>query len=157
MDGISLKPLLNGKEQQRDKLLFFQSHGASVAMNQNYKALKVRTGAFSEGQVKKSNLVLDTWMLFDMNADKKESKDISTKHHELLQEMTAAYEQWDISCRKSFEGKDYAESFETTENYRENGGLMKKKAGGKKKNKAEKKKKNKKEGKKNKKNENQSI
>ena len=151
MDGISLKPLLNGLHQKREKLLFFQSHGSSVAMNQDYKALKVRTGAFSEGQVKKSKLTLDTWMLFDMVSDSKESEDIRSKHQQVLQDMATAYEEWDASCRKSFNGDDYADEFVTTDAYRENGGLMKKKNGGKKKNKSGKKKNKNKAGKKNKK------
>lgn len=148
MDGVSLKPLLNGQKQERDKLLFFQSHGSSVAMNQDYKALKVRTGAFSEGQVTKSHLALDTWMLFDMNSDDRETKDISINHQDVLQEMTTAYEEWDASCRKSFNGEDYGVVFETSDIYREHGGLMKKKNGGKKKNKSGKKKGKNKEGKK---------
>ncbi|MBV1888523.1 MAG: sulfatase-like hydrolase/transferase [Urechidicola sp.] len=148
MDGISLKPLLDGQHQKRDKLLFFQSHGSSVAMNQDYKALKVRTGAFSEGQINKSGLVLDTWMLFEMNSDSKESKDISAKHQDSLLEMTTAYEEWNASCKKSFYGDDYAYEFETTAIYRDNGGLMKKKNEGKKKNKSGKKKNKNKDGKK---------
>jgi len=149
MDGISLKPLLNGKRQERDKLLFFQSHGSSVAMNQHYKAIKVRTGAFSQAQAEKINLPLDTWMLIDMYSDIGETMDISGNHQEILQEMTIAYDSWSVSCKKSFYGEDYSEeNFEPIDKYRDNGGLMKKKAG--KKNKSGSKKEKNKAGKKNK-------
>lgn len=124
IDGTSLMPLVEAKQSRRKGELCFQSHGSLVVMNQNHKAIRVNTGAFSQNLAERSNFPLDQWLLFDMENDRQESTNIAEKKPEIVKQMVAVYEKWSASCRDSFNGKDYNEKdFIPDGQYRENGGL----------------------------------
>lgn len=124
IDGISLMPLIENKMQSRPGWLCFQSHGTSVIMNQKYKAIKVRTGAFSQNAATKRNFPLNQWLLFDMEKDFSETTDIAARHPQIVEKMAQIYEAWSNSCRDSFDGKDYnINRYKPLGAYRDNAGL----------------------------------
>ena len=45
--------------------------------------------------------------LYDLLADRSESKDVASEHRGVVKEMSAALETWQASCAKSAAGTDY--------------------------------------------------
>ena len=69
-----------------------------------------------------------------MEDDWKETANVASQHPEVLKQLVAEHKKWDVSCRSSFEGQDYALPFDPGFEYRGEGGLAlrkgkKKKAG----------------------------
>jgi len=99
MDGISLVPALKGEQVERPVPLAF-----------GYQRLYNGTElyAFIKGKYK---ICIpekgDNMMLFDLETDPAESKDLATSHPQLLKEMQAELESVKASWRNSREGKDY--------------------------------------------------
>jgi len=146
LDGINLMPVVLGQAAERDGALNFQSHGFSMTMNQKFKAMKVRTGAFSQRAAMARGFPIDEWFLVDMENDFRETVNVAAQHPEILAQLVATHEKWNASCRVSYEGGDYNTDFHPGKEYRGDGGLAVKI--GKKKKKGRSGKKHKKKGKK---------
>ncbi|MEP2777464.1 MAG: sulfatase-like hydrolase/transferase [Luteolibacter sp.] len=92
-DGISLLPVLDGKQTERTKPIGFQSQKQVAWTTQQYKL-------YSNNGGKK-------WELYDLLADPSEKKDIAAAHPELVQTMCKELAQWQESCKISEQGGDY--------------------------------------------------
>ena len=109
-DGISLMPVIEGTMTTRTHSIAFQSHDVSVIMNQDYKAMKVRTGAYSENFTTTQGYPLDEWMLFDMALTNQyliERENIASSNAAVVSSLTADYDLWNSSCSNSYLGADY--------------------------------------------------
>ncbi|MDF1740867.1 MAG: sulfatase-like hydrolase/transferase [Verrucomicrobiales bacterium] len=90
-DGISLVPLLEGKDQQRGKALPFRHDGRGVLVESRYKLL------YQKGK----------YELYDLTSDPEESVNLIDANPEIAARMKADYEAWDKSVEASVAGKDY--------------------------------------------------
>ena len=93
IDGISLLPMLAGKQTQRHKPIGFESQNQLAWTTQQYKLYSKNNGK--------------TWELYDLPSDPSEEKDIALSHPELVQEMSQSLAQWRESCKQSDQGGDY--------------------------------------------------
>jgi len=91
-DGISLLPLLEGKEpEKRDKPLAFRHDGRGVLIDNAHKFLVLN------GKTE----------LYDLEADQSESRNLSRERPELHARMKKAWDAWNASVDASDAGKDY--------------------------------------------------
>lgn len=96
VDGISLKPLFDGEIGERHKPLGFR-FGSKIALTgQRYKILS-------------DNLGKGGFQLYDIEADPKETKDLSAEQPETFEKMKKELLAWNDSVDASFAGKDYPE------------------------------------------------
>lgn len=91
IDGISLLPMLEGKQTERQKPIGFQTRGSAVWMTQQYKL-------HSKGKKLE---------LYDLLKDPFEKNDIASSHPEVVESMKKELEQWRESCAHSDTGVDY--------------------------------------------------
>lgn len=92
-DGISLLPVIAGKEAPRNKAIGFESQSQLAWTTQRYKL-------YSKNGGKK-------WELYDLLSDPSEASDIAVAHPELVQQMSKDLAEWRASCKQSDEGGDY--------------------------------------------------
>ena len=92
-DGISIKGLLNGLDQKRQKQIPFYDNKDGALIDGDWKLIN-QGGKFS---------------LFNLKSDPSESKDLSMEHSELLQKLKLDYEKTVLSIKESAKGKDYPE------------------------------------------------
>jgi arylsulfatase len=86
MDGVSLLPAFKGETIARPKPLFFQ-YGHGSAMRDGQWKL-VRSGG-------------EAWELYDMTADRTETRNLAAKFPELVKKMDAAWRAWWKDCTGS--------------------------------------------------------
>ena len=99
LDGISLVPMLNGESKKR-----------AVPIASGYQRLYKNTElyAFISGQYKICNPEVGMeMMLFDLENDPGESKNIASENPEIFSKMKADLEKVKTSWKDSREGKDY--------------------------------------------------
>jgi arylsulfatase len=83
--GISIKPFLDGQSdvvRTEKDWWAFELFGNGYVMQGEFKAMKVRTGMFGDGQ----------WHLYNVVSDPSESKPLDFKHPEKLAAMITLYE-----------------------------------------------------------------
>ena len=114
IDGISLIPLLAGKQTARPVPLCFRyieskrnMHDAptAVMLEGRYKLL---TNLSSDGKED---------LLYDVAADRGESQNIVGQHLELAQSMKKRLRDWIESCRSSHSGADYEGPYKPLEDF----------------------------------------
>jgi arylsulfatase A-like enzyme len=93
LDGISLVPLIEGKETKRSRALGFHIKGQAAWHDGTLKAYR---GA-------KSN----TWELYDLASDPGETKNLATEKQQRLKKMIQAWTTWKASVDASDQGQDY--------------------------------------------------
>lgn len=93
-DGVSLKPLIDGAMDARNKPIGFQSKNVATWNAERYK-LVVQNGKQKSVE------------LFDLVADESETSDISGKHPEIVEQMSKELMEWQESCKRSDQGGDY--------------------------------------------------
>ncbi len=86
-DGVSLLPAFAGQTIARPRPLFFQFNKGSAIHDGQWKL--VRQGA--------------SWELYDLAADRTETRDLAAKRPELVRQMDAAWRAWWKDCT----GKDW--------------------------------------------------
>lgn len=96
IDGTSLRPLFTADLKERAQPLGFRHTGRAALVDNRYKILTqdVRAGKFE---------------LYDLEADPRESKDISSDQPEVAQRLRQALLAWNDSVSASYVGKDYPE------------------------------------------------
>jgi len=96
VDGTSLKPLLTAEPGERKSPLPFRHTNRGAWVDNRFKlvALNVTAGKFE---------------LYDLEADPRETKDISAERPEVFGRMRAAFLQWNESVEASVAGRDYPE------------------------------------------------
>jgi arylsulfatase A-like enzyme len=110
IDGVSLVPLFEGKMTARPMPIPFETLGGTGSNNSRgsprmalvdnrYKLLTDMEGAG------------DKDLLFDLLADRSETKNLVADHADIVQAMKAKLATFRESCKRSFAGKDYATPF----------------------------------------------
>jgi len=90
-DGISLVPLIDGKQSEREKALPFRHDGRGAWIGERYKLLKL------DGD----------YELYDLVNDPAESKDLIDQRPDIAAELTTEYEAWNETVEASAGGEDY--------------------------------------------------
>lgn len=96
LDGVSLVRLFDGKMDQRPRPIGFQSGGQASLVDNRWKLIR------ADGRKKDGK-----YMLFDLEADRAETKELAAAHPDIAEQMAASLEAWQASCRASLDGKDY--------------------------------------------------
>jgi arylsulfatase A-like enzyme len=96
VDGVSLKPLFAGEIGGRRQAIPFRFGTKAALTGQRYKILT-------------ENLGKGAFQLYDIEADPKETKDLSTEQPEVFEKMKKELLAWNESVESSFAGKDYPE------------------------------------------------
>ncbi|MBA4146747.1 MAG: sulfatase-like hydrolase/transferase [Verrucomicrobia bacterium] len=96
VDGESLRPLFATAVEKRSKPIPFRFQGGAALVDNNYKLLieKSAKGKFQ---------------LFDLQADPKETRDISSEQPKIAKRLHEALLAWNESVEASVAGKDYPE------------------------------------------------
>ena len=104
LDGISLMPFWIGKNRSRpDRQLFFQSHRGDIP--EPGRACAVRAQRYKlvqpEGWEEPAR---PRWMLFDIEKDPGEERDLSLEQPEVMERMRSAYHAWlaDVSSTRGY-------------------------------------------------------
>lgn len=92
-DGISLMPLIRGKETKRSRPIAFESKSQAALIAERYKIYRPKPKANFE--------------LYDLKADPGEKEDLAKKYPEMVTTMRAQLESWRNSCKASHAGDDY--------------------------------------------------
>ncbi|MGF1580534.1 MAG: sulfatase-like hydrolase/transferase [Gemmataceae bacterium] len=130
LDGISLKPLIEGKMQKRpEPIHFWRWRGSQkgafylpLALRKgwwrtfnNRKYSNPRTMNFSghaaivDNNYKLHQLKPGKFELYDLVADSKESNDIAKKHPDLVRRLARQLNEWQASVERSLAEEDYKE------------------------------------------------
>lgn len=110
IDGVSLVPLFEGKMTERPVPIPFETLGGTGSNNSRgsprmalvdnrYKLLTDMDGT------------TETDLLFDLLADRGETKNLAAQRADIAQAMKAKLAAFRESCKRSFAGKDYATPF----------------------------------------------
>ncbi len=98
MDGISLVPLIQGKQSARNQPIGFQSRNMAAWSGDRYKLVI---------QLNQKNGIAKQPELFDLVNDSAESTNIADTHPEIVAKMKSELSAWQESCKKSLAGYDY--------------------------------------------------
>ncbi len=93
IDGISLKPVLEGAVQERSRPIGFQSNKQQSLVEQRFKLYRGDSG--------------ESWELYDLVADPAEANDLAARQPDRVKKMTAELRVWIASCKSSDRGADY--------------------------------------------------
>ena len=93
LDGVSIKPLLDGDELTRDSPIGFQSAKQIAWHENNFKLYSDDAGK--------------TWELYDLVGDVGEQNDLASVNKQRVLDMVARVKEWQASCKASDEGNDY--------------------------------------------------
>ncbi len=93
IDGVSLKPLRDGKMTERPRPIGFESQRQLALMDNRYKVISTDRGK--------------TWQLYDIVADRAEKHNLAGKQPEVAAAMSKTLLAWKKSCDRSRAGKDY--------------------------------------------------
>jgi len=93
VDGLSLFPMLTEKMKKRPKPIAFQSAKQLALIDNQYKIISINRG--------------ESFMLFDLDHDPGEQKDLAKAKPDLVAKMRKELKLWQESCRKSLDGEDY--------------------------------------------------
>jgi arylsulfatase A-like enzyme len=96
IDGMSLKPLFTADLKERAKPLPFRHQGRAALIDNRYKLVT-------------QNLTTGSFELYDLEADPKESKDLTAEKPEISRRMQKLLVEWNESVKASVAGKDYPE------------------------------------------------
>jgi len=106
LDGVSLRPLLEGKTVAWNRSLFFQCHrGLTPHRYQNCAVVTQRwklvgcPGTFSQEDFPPDREPV--FELYDLQADPGEQHDVSSQHPEVVAELRRAYDRWFRSVEQS--------------------------------------------------------
>ncbi|QGJ70095.1 Arylsulfatase [Planctomycetales bacterium 10988] len=79
MEGISLRPVLEGSSLDREQPLFFNHEENRAVRQGKWKIVSLRN---------------QPWELYDMEADRTELHDLAEQHPERVEQMAALYDAW---------------------------------------------------------------
>ena len=114
IDGLSLVPWLQGKEEIQDRRIFIMTNQAVPARPFPGAVRTSRYRCVCEtGQAEAEQ---GTWQLYDMEADPGEKNDIAAKHPELVRDLSGAYVRWWSETRGGYDPPHRIEIGHATEN-----------------------------------------
>lgn len=106
LDGISLRPLLEGKESAWPERTLFTHNPIDetnkfpgAVRTQRYRLVREIKGPAGGSKAKANDASATPWQLYDMEADPGEDKNIAKENPALVKELSAKYDAWfaDIS------------------------------------------------------------
>ncbi|OYW11317.1 MAG: hypothetical protein B7Z55_19480, partial [Planctomycetales bacterium 12-60-4] len=106
LDGISLRPLLEGKESAWPERTLFTHNPIDetnkfpgAVRTQRYRLVREIKGPAGGSKAKANDDSATPWQLYDMQADPGEDKNIAKENPEIVKELSAKYDAWfaDIS------------------------------------------------------------
>jgi arylsulfatase A-like enzyme len=96
VDGSDLSPLFDRKLKNREKPIPFRYNGKGAWIDNDYKLVA-------------TNIEQETFELYNLAKDPKETTDISQTNPALLNKMKSDFQKWNQSVMASVAGKDYPE------------------------------------------------
>lgn len=96
IDGISLLPMLEGKEVIRPKPLPFMHKGKAAWIQEDIKYI------YKAGKIVE---------IYNLRKDRFEQHNLIYKYPEKIKEISNLIKQWNLSCKKSHSGADYTTDF----------------------------------------------
>ncbi|MDO8544902.1 MAG: sulfatase-like hydrolase/transferase [Opitutaceae bacterium] len=96
IDGMSIKPLFTADLKERAKPLAFRHTGRAALVDNRYKIVTL-------------SLAAEKFEVYDLEADPKETTDISGTQPEVARKLRDALLKWNESVKASYAGKDYPE------------------------------------------------
>ena len=93
LDGMSVKPLLNNSQANRNHPIGFWFRNRRSWVTDQYKLISTDDGK--------------TYELYDLRADQEENNDLAASNLRRVEEMKAKLGAWIESCKRSEQGKDY--------------------------------------------------
>jgi len=96
IDGISLLSIFNSNIDKRNSPIPFRIDDKGALIDNNFKLVATSREEFK-------------FELYDLQADPKETNDISSVNQDKFQELITSYLNWNNSVDRSVEGKDYKE------------------------------------------------
>jgi arylsulfatase A-like enzyme len=93
LDGVSLRPLVDGHAYERPRPIGFQTRGMAALSDSRYKLVTLDDGPTAE--------------LYDLLADPSERRDLASRHPGVVGEMIRRLRAWQDSCERSSRGEDY--------------------------------------------------
>jgi len=95
VDGVSLVPLLAKEIAKREKPIPFRFHRKGALVDNNHKLV--------------ADIPRESFQLYDLEADPKESRDIAAAEPEVFRKLKSAFLEWNATVDASVAGKDYPE------------------------------------------------
>lgn len=86
MEGASLEPLLHGDSIPIHDVLFWEHEGNRAVRRGKWKLASAHARGDKE------------WHLFDLSADRSETRDLVNEHPEVVKELSALYDAWAERC-----------------------------------------------------------
>ena len=93
LDGVSLLPLIDGRQSSRNKPIGFQSRNQRAFIDDRYKIYSSDRG--------------ESFEVYDIINDPGESRDLSLEFPEIKDTLIHQMNDWIQSCKQSNEGHDY--------------------------------------------------
>jgi arylsulfatase A-like enzyme len=93
IDGESLLSIIDGATPERPRPIGFESQDQISLVTNRHKLYSPDKG--------------ETYELYDLLADKEETRDVAAEHPEIIEEMSTELARWRKSLQDSLEGKDY--------------------------------------------------
>lgn len=106
LDGISLRPLLEGKADTWTERTLFTHNPIDetnkypgAVRTQRHRLVREIKGPAGGSKAKSNDASANPWQLYDMETDPGQEKDIAREHPDLVQQLAAQYDSWfaDIS------------------------------------------------------------
>jgi arylsulfatase A-like enzyme len=107
LDGISLVPLLEGKMTERPRPLGFLLWNGKGNFN-DVDFVKHTQGVWIDGKFKLIVNPDGSPLLYDIYADPAHKVNLAEQHADVVQRMRKALDEWRLSVRASYDGKDFA-------------------------------------------------
>ncbi len=104
-DGASLVPIFCGEERQGHEALFWEIRGCRAVRKGRWKAVSLGSERAHTGHYISAGH--DGWELYDTEADRCETNDVSTKHPDLVAELDRLWTDWFDKCRVQKEAVRY--------------------------------------------------
>jgi arylsulfatase A-like enzyme len=95
LDGLSLRPLLEGRAAQRGRAIGFELGGMAVWLEDRWKLVAHLRGSGEAGRA------IHDVKLFNLDADPREERDLAAAEPERARAMTKALSAWRLSCARS--------------------------------------------------------
>lgn len=105
LDGVSLKPLIEGNMKARPEPIAFESGNMVTLCDNRFKIVGLHRS--SSKKKNPEDKAPASFALYDLEADPNESTDISKEHPKTVALMVKKLAQWRESCNRSRAGADY--------------------------------------------------
>ena len=111
IDGISIRPLIEGKPFERSKPIGFEFGNTAAWVDGRHKLVALLEPSVKDAETDTNSAVnlrlIKQVLLYDVVADPHEDRDLSDQNPALTAKMKAELEEWRKDCQRSNTGGDY--------------------------------------------------